>query len=428
MYVYNNILEEEKVDSSNIVMELASFLRKKCKNPRVNTELGEIMTMVKAGKLLREKYGINKSLQYFRSSKTQQKVMEDLLIQVTRRAEGKRPKLNGKDWFEVLQDLLELRLAFPVVPLYHCIEVLCESLLCSENTDNIRLVEDIFEYTPADALFKGKSSMLYTLSVYKLGTIPRETKIDIIAKACEYYFDSSKDVDDTNLGLARHCLTLVDKMDQSEQFIDGKLNVLHKYYCLLSSLDMLAEFGVSILPIILRNAASHRTSLHQMAEKILEVDPTNYKNVRKILKLVRLLNDSRGNGLEEGENNSWERRQVDTKTLVVSEEFLLRKENENSVLALVAEFALKAQDYEACFGICELLMESLPAGNEYAVNVCLKLAHCEEFMDFQGSKSRMASYCVNYCSDEEIEDMLCHRIDIEDNFLGETTQHKVFTM
>ena len=48
---------------------------------------------------------------------------------------------------------------------------------------------------------------------------------------------------------------------------------------------------------------------------------------------------------------------------------LLRKENENSVLALVAEFALKAQDYEACFGICELLMESLPAGNEYAVNL-----------------------------------------------------------
>ena len=403
------IVGDENKDDSAIVMDLASFLRKRCRNPHVNNELAEIITMVKAGKVLKEKYGIVKSLNYFRATKSQQRQMEDLLVQVTRRAEGKRPKLNGKDWFEVLQDLFELRLAFPIVPLHHCIEVLCESLLCSEETENIKLVEEIFDYSPADALFKGKSSMLYTLSVYKIGTIPHESKINVVIKACEYYLDSSKDVDDANLGLAKHCLTLVEK--STEKIEDnGNTKPLKKYYCLLSALDMLAEFGVSILPIVLRNASLNRNSLHQVIEKILDVDSTNYKNMRKILKLVRLLNDAR-NDKEDSDKS------LPSKQAEFSEDYLQKKENENSVLGRIAESAMKAGDYEACYGICELLMESVPAGNEYAVKACLALANCDEYMDFQGAKSRMSSFCVNYCSDEEIEDMLSHRIELEETMI-----------
>ena len=37
--------------------------------------------------------------------------------------------------------------------------------------------------------------------------------------------------------------------------------------------------------------------------------------------------------------------------------------------------------------------------------------------DFQGAKSRMSSFCVNYCSDEEIEDMLSHRIELEETMI-----------
>ena len=409
---------DETKDNSSIVLELASYLRKRCRNPHVSNELAEIITMVKAGKLLKEKYGIIKSLNYFRATKLQQKQMEDLLVQVTRRAEGKRPKLNGKDWFEVLQDLFELRLAFPIVPLHHCIEVLCESLLCSEETENIKLVEEIFDYSPADALFKGKSSMLYTLSVYKIGTIPHESKVNVVIKACEYYFDSSKDVDDTNLGLAKHCLTLVEKKsDKVDE--NGSENSLKKYYCLLNALDMLAEFGVSILPIVLRNASSNRNSLHQVIEKILEVDSCNYKNMRKILKLVRLLNDARDN------KNVLESREMLKKEDCNSEDYLQKKDNENSVLGRIAESAMKAGDYEACYGICELLMDSNPAGNEYAVKACLALANCDDYMDFQGAKSRMASFCVNYCSEDDIEDMLSQRIELEETLLSKPVLHEV---
>lgn len=409
---------DENLDNSLVVLELASFLRKRCRNPHVNTELAEIITMVKAGKVLREKYGIVKSLNYFRATRSQQKQMEDLLVQVTRRAEGKRPKLNGKDWFEVLQDLFELRLAFPIVPLHHCIEVLCESLLCSEETENIKLVEEIFDYSPADALFKGKSSMLYTLSVYKIGTIPQESKVNVIIKACEYYFDSSKDVDDANLGLAKHCLTLVEKQsDKIDDCVSSK--ALQKYYCLLNALDMLAEFGVSILPIVLRNASSNRNSLHQVIEKILDVDSSNYKNMRKILKLVRLLNDARD------EKQPLENENLQNNDDNNTNDYLQKKENENSVLGRIAESAMKANDYEACYEICKLLMESSPAGNEYAVKACLALANCKEYLDFNGTKSRMSSFCVNYCSDEEIEDMLSQRIELEEDLLNQPLPDKV---
>ena len=410
---------DETKEVANIVMDLAVFLRKRCRNPYVNNELTEIITMVKAARLLKDKYSITKSLNYFRASKEQQKQMEDLLVQVTRRAEGKRPKLNGKDWFEVLQDLFELRSAFPIVPIHHCIEVLCESLLCSEQTENIKLVEEIFDYSPADALFKGKSSMLYTLSVYKIGTIPQESKINVIIKACEYYLDSSKDVDDSNLGLARHCLSLVDKKVELGEDTSVKSSPLKKYYCLLNALDMLAEFGVSVLPIVLRNASSNRKSLHQVIDKILDVDSTNYKNVRKISKLVRLLNDSRDN------NNLLEDESSSTLPKENELDFKGKKENENSVLAMVAHAAMKAEDYEACFGICELLMDSVPAGNEHAVKACLELTNCNEFIDFQGAKSRMASYCVNFCSEEDIEEMLCHRIDMEEKQVVDFKEQKV---
>ena len=149
----------------------------------------------------------------------------------------------------------------------------------------------------------------------------------------------------------------------------------------------------------------------------------NYKNVRKILKLVRLLNESRDNR-QSNEKISSHTKSITTENL--NDDLLQKKENENSVLSMIAQSAMKASDYDACFGICEILMDSVPAGNEYAVKACLELTNCSEYMDFQGAKSRMAAFCVNYCADEEIEDMLCHRIDLEELVIRERpTREKV---
>ena len=368
-------------DELTLMSELTGILRKRCRNPHVNNELQDILVMTKACKLLR-KYGIVKSLHFFRASRTQLKPMEELLLQVTRRAEGRRPK--GRAWFEVLQDLLELRNAFPVVPLYYCIEVLCESLLCSEDMDNIKLVEEMFDYSPADALFKGKSSMLYTLSVYKIGSIPQDTKVNVVAKACDYYFDCSKDVDDPNLALARRCLNLVE---------DPKSPQLKPFYGLLNALEMLSEFGVSILPVVLRTASSNLQHLQQVVHKILEVDASAYKNVRKILKLVRFLNETSSESKEQN----------------------LR--NENSVLSTIADFAMKSQDYDACLSVCEMLMDECIARKsseeqrQFAVNSCLELSEKDAFDDAE-AKTRLASFCVNFCRAEDLERVVTHRIQL----------------
>ena len=72
-------------------------------------------------------------------------------------------------------------------------EIFCESLLASEVDENINLVRDIFDYKPADALFKTpKSATLYVLSVHKIRNVSVTSKEKIVAKACEYYLDSSK--------------------------------------------------------------------------------------------------------------------------------------------------------------------------------------------------------------------------------------------
>ena len=54
------------------------------------------------------------------------------------------------------------------------LEIFCESLLSSEADENINLVRDIFDYKPADALFKAtKSATLYVLSVHKIGNVEK---------------------------------------------------------------------------------------------------------------------------------------------------------------------------------------------------------------------------------------------------------------
>jgi len=87
------------------------------------------------------------------------------------------------------------------------------------------------------------------------------------------------------------------------------------------------------------------------------------------------------------------------------------------VLSLVAKFALQAEDYEACLRVCEMLMEECGRGGRseeqrsFAVRSCLDLSKNEAYLDFE-ARSRLASFCVNFCADHELEEVLAHRIDL----------------
>ena len=103
-----------------------------------------------------------------------------------------------------------------------------------------------------------------------------------------------------------------------------------------------------------------------------------YKNVRKIIKLVRLLAL-----LHEVDHNE-----------------------EAEILSVVADFALKAADFESCLTIADILMTSQPH-SESACKVCAQLVASEGFKDVE-AKARLASFCMTYCSDDMIGGFLLH--------------------
>jgi WD40 repeat protein len=82
-----------ETDESEIIVELATFLKKKCRNQHVLEEIEDILDIMRAIKLLK-KFSILKTLHYFKACRGDKRAMEDLFLQVTRRAEGRKPRLN----------------------------------------------------------------------------------------------------------------------------------------------------------------------------------------------------------------------------------------------------------------------------------------------------------------------------------------------
>ena len=76
------------------------------------------------------------------------------------------------------------------------------------------------------------------------------------------------------------------------------------------------------------------------------------------------------------------------------------KEEEALILSLVADFALKACDFEACLTICDILMSS-HASSPAAVKVCSELVRNESYENIE-AKARLSSFCVTYCSNETL--------------------------
>ena len=150
---------------------------------------------------------------------------------------------------------------------------------------------------------------------------------------------------------------------------------LQKYYDLLSALSMLHEFGISMLPIVLRNTVNYVP----IVQKILNLDTSNYKNARKILRMIKLVNPN-------------------------------SKVDEAPILKLIADFAIQAGDYDYSLSICDMMMAN---PSPQACQVCLTLVNCDDFTD-TGAKTKLASFCVNFCEIDDIEDMLIQRINLSD--------------
>ena len=86
IYAFEN--DDGDSEENDLIVELAQFLKKKCRNPHVLEEIEDILDIMKSIKLLK-RYNITKTLHYFKACRRDVKAMEDLFIQVARKAEGK---------------------------------------------------------------------------------------------------------------------------------------------------------------------------------------------------------------------------------------------------------------------------------------------------------------------------------------------------
>ena len=91
---------------------------------------------------------------------------------------------------------------------------------------------------------------------------------------------------------------------------------------------MLHEFGISMLPIVLRNTMNYVP----IVQKILNLDGSNYKNARKILRMIKLVNPE-------------------------------QKIEEAPLLKLIADCAIQNTDYDYCLSICDMMMSN-PSSQE----------------------------------------------------------------
>ena len=71
---------------------------------------------------------------------------------------------------------------------------------------------------------------------------------------------------------------------------------------------------------------------------------------------------------------------------------------------------LKAADFDYCLSICDLMMEK---PSREACQVALRLVNREDFVN-HAARVRLTSFCVNYCDERDIEDMLMQRINLVD--------------
>ena len=71
--------EDVDEDESEVIVELAHFLKKKCRNKHVMEEIEDILDIMRAIKLLK-RYNISKTLHYFKACRADSKVFIDFML------------------------------------------------------------------------------------------------------------------------------------------------------------------------------------------------------------------------------------------------------------------------------------------------------------------------------------------------------------
>ncbi|KAJ0182797.1 hypothetical protein K1T71_002166 [Dendrolimus kikuchii] len=189
------------------------------------------------------------------------KQAHNMLTRLARTLSLGEEKPTHVDWEILWRDILELQASvFGCINKSQCYEIYASALLTSGSSSSIRLAGEVLSCEENDRRF--------TLIEY-------DRSVELISNAAKEYFNSASSLNDPALELARCCLQLI-KSDNRE---------IHQELDLISALQILSAFGLTLLPIQVRLCEDKMS----LIEDCLKLDPNAYLASHKLLKLATLL-------------------------------------------------------------------------------------------------------------------------------------------
>ncbi|XP_054977538.1 NBAS subunit of NRZ tethering complex [Sorex araneus] len=317
---------------------------------------------------LLEKHGVEKPISFVKNTQSSAEEARKLMVRLTRHTGRKQPPVSESHWRMLLQDMLAMQQnVYTCLDVDACYEIFTESLLCSSRLENIHLAGQMMHCSdgsinpPASVVHKGKTQ--YRVSY--------EKSIDLVLAASREYFNSSTNLTDSCMDLARCCLQL---MTDRPAAIQEELD-------LIQALGCLEEFGVKILPLQVR-LCSDRLGL--IKECICQ-SPTCYKQSAKLLGLAELLRIA-------GED---------------------AEERRGQVLILLVDQALRFHDYKAANVHCQELMAT---GYSKSWDVCSQLGQSEGYQDL-ATRQELMAFALTHCPPGSIELLLAASSSLQTEIL-----------
>ncbi|XP_049759436.1 NBAS subunit of NRZ tethering complex isoform X1 [Elephas maximus indicus] len=317
---------------------------------------------------LLEKHGLEKPISFVKNTQSSSEEARKLMVRLTRHMGRKQPPVTESHWRTLLQDMLAMQQSvYTCLDFDACFEIFTESLLCSSRLENIHLAGQMMHCTacsinpPASVAHKGKTQ--YRVSY--------EKSIDLVLAASREYFNSSTNLTDSCMDLARCCL----------QLITDRPSAIQEELDLIQALGCLEEFGVKILPLQVR-LFSDRIGL---IKECISQSPTCYKQAAKLLGLAELLRVA-------GEDS---------------------EERRGQVLILLVEQALRFHDYRAANMHCQELMAT---GYSKSWDVCSQLGQSEGYQDVTTRQELMA-FALTHCPPTSIERLLAASSSLQTEIL-----------
>nr|XP_006006206.1 PREDICTED: neuroblastoma-amplified sequence isoform X2 [Latimeria chalumnae] len=323
-----------------------------------------------------EKHGLQKPISFVKNTQSSTEEAKQLMVRLTRHTGRKKPPVSETHWKGLLQDMLDMQQSvYKCLNPDTCYEIFTESLLCSSRLENIRLAGQMMQCSsvPVDL----------TVNVASRGKaqskVSYEKSIELVLAAAREYFNSSANLTDNCMDLARCCLQLI---------VDCP-PVIQEELDLICALNQLEELGVKILPLQVR-LCSDRLSL--IKECITQCQ-TAYKQSTKLLGLANLLR-------------------------VAGNDHVRRK---GQVLTLLAEQALQFQDYKVTNIHCQELMA---AGYSDGWQVCSQLGQSEGYQDL-GTRQELMAFALTHCPPNVIQPLLAASSSLQTQILYQAVNYQI---